>query len=66
MNPSLPPARLGRYESKTQPGAGAMGELHLAIDAELDRTVEIIFPAALVSNQQRLPRFIGGAQAASA
>ena len=44
-----------------------MGELYLALDAELDRTVAIkIFPAALASDQRRLQRFIRGAQAASA
>jgi serine/threonine protein kinase len=44
-----------------------MGEVYLAQDTELDRTVAIkILPGALASNQQRLQRFIQEAKAASA
>ena len=44
-----------------------MGEVYLALDTELDRTVAIkILPEALASNQQRLQRFIQEAKAASA
>jgi serine/threonine protein kinase len=44
-----------------------MGEVYLALDTELDRTVAVkILPAALAANQQRLQRFIQEAKAASA
>ncbi|MCA1602541.1 MAG: protein kinase, partial [Acidobacteria bacterium] len=59
--------KLGRYEIRSQLGAGGMGEVYLALDTELDRTVAIkILPEALASNQQRLQRFIQEAKAASA
>src|SRR5437868_10817910 len=44
-----------------------MGEVYLARDLELDRTVAIkILPETLASDQQRLQRFIQEARAASA
>lgn len=59
--------RLGRYEIRSQLGAGGMGEVYLAVDTDLDRTVAIkILPEALASDQQRLQRFIQEAKAASA
>ena len=59
--------RLGRYEIRSQLGAGGMGEVYLALDTELDRTVAIkILPEALATDQQRLQRFIQEAKAASA
>src|SRR6266852_9499966 len=59
--------RLGRYEIRSKIGEGGMGEVYLALDTELDRTVAIkILPEALASNQQRLQRFIQEAKAASA
>jgi serine/threonine-protein kinase len=59
--------RLGRYEIRSKIGEGGMGEVYLALDTELDRTVAIkILPAALAANQQRLQRFIQEAKAASA
>jgi eukaryotic-like serine/threonine-protein kinase len=68
MNLSLfPGARLGCPEIKTQRGSSGVGELYLAFDAGLNRTVAIrIFPAALASHQRRLQRFIRPAHAASA
>jgi len=33
--------RLGRYEVRSKLGAGGMGEVYLAQDTELDRTVAI-------------------------
>jgi len=59
--------KLGRYEIRTKIGEGGMGEVFLAFDTELDRTVAIkILPEGLASNQQRLQRFIQEAKAASA
>ncbi|MDQ2920329.1 MAG: serine/threonine-protein kinase, partial [Acidobacteriota bacterium] len=59
--------KLGRYEIRSKIGAGGMGEVYLALDTELDRTVAIkILPEALASDQQRLQRFIQEAKAASA
>jgi serine/threonine protein kinase len=59
--------RLGRYEIRSKIGEGGMGEVYLALDTELDRTVAIkILPQALASDQQRLQRFIQEGKAASA
>src|SRR6266542_254284 len=59
--------RLGRYEIRSKIGEGGMGEVYLALDTELDRTVAIkILPETLTSDQQRLQRFIQEAKAASA
>jgi len=59
--------RLGRYEIRSKIGEGGMGEVYLALDTELDRTVAVkILPADLAANQQRLQRFIQEAKAASA
>ncbi|MGH9904245.1 MAG: serine/threonine-protein kinase, partial [Pyrinomonadaceae bacterium] len=60
-------AKLGRYQIRSQLGAGGMGEVYLAFDTELDRTVAIkILPDDVAANQQRLNRFIQEAKAASA
>ncbi|HLE63193.1 MAG TPA: protein kinase [Pyrinomonadaceae bacterium] len=62
-----PNTRLGRYEIRSQLGTGGMGEVYLAFDTELDRTVAVkILPEALAANEQRLRRFIQEAKAASA
>ena len=62
-----PGTKLGRYEVRSQLAAGGMGEVYLALDTELDRTVAVkILPAALAADQQRLQRFIQEAKAASA
>ena len=59
--------RLGRYEIRSKLGEGGMGEVYLALDTELNRTVAIkTLPDELASNEQRLRRFIQEAQAASA
>src|SRR5258705_13772266 len=68
MTPSfLPGAKIGRYEIRSQLGSGGMGEVYLAFDTELDRTVAIkILPANVASDQKRLQRFIQEAKSASA
>jgi serine/threonine protein kinase/tetratricopeptide (TPR) repeat protein len=59
--------KLGRYEIRSPIGAGGMGEVYLASDTELDRTVAIkILPERLASDHQRLQRFIQEAKSASA
>jgi serine/threonine protein kinase len=59
--------KLGHYEIRSLVGAGGMGEVYLAVDTELDRTVAIkILPESLALDQQRLQRFIQEAKSASA
>ncbi|HSE31171.1 MAG TPA: protein kinase [Pyrinomonadaceae bacterium] len=59
--------RLGRYEIRSKLGEGGMGEVYLALDTELNRTIAVkIIPVGLAANEQRLRRFIQEAQAASA
>src|SRR5215510_6879752 len=59
--------RLGRYEVRSQIGAGGMGQVYLAWDTQLDRTVALkIFPAELASDKERMNRFVHEAKAASA
>ena len=58
--------RLGRYEIRTQIGAGGMGEVYLALDSELDRTIALkILHSEIASDTQRMRRFIQEAKAAS-
>jgi len=68
MSSKLPlGARLGRYEIRSQLGAGGMGEVYLALDTELDRKVAIkILPADVAANQDRMRRFTQEAKAAAA
>src|SRR5215831_4839218 len=59
--------KLGHYEIRSQIGKGGMGEVYLAVDTELDRTVAIkILPRDVAGDQQRLQRFVQEAKAASA
>jgi serine/threonine protein kinase/Tfp pilus assembly protein PilF len=59
--------KIGRYEVRSPIGAGGMGEVYLALDTELDRTVAIkILPETLATDEQRLQRFVQEAKAASA
>jgi len=52
--------KLGRYEIRSKIGEGGMGEVYLALDTELGRTVAIkILPEALASNQLRLAVYSG-------
>jgi eukaryotic-like serine/threonine-protein kinase len=63
----IPGTKLGRYEIRSKLGEGGMGEVYLAQDTELDRTLAIkVLPETLASDQQRLQRFIQEAKAASA
>ncbi len=58
--------KLGRYEIRSKIGEGGMGEVYLAQDTELNRTVAIkILPEGLAANEQRLSRFILEAKAIS-
>jgi serine/threonine-protein kinase len=62
-----PGTRVGRYEIRSRIGAGGMGDVYLAHDIELDRTVAIkILPEDVAADEQRLQRFMQEARAASA
>ena len=64
-----PPLRknIGRYEVLSLIGAGGMGEVYLARDAELERTVAVkVLPEELVSDKRHMQRFIREAKTASA
>src|SRR6266581_4391754 len=58
--------RLGRYEIRSKLGEGGMGEVYLAQDAKLNRTVALkVLPADLAHDQSRMRRFVQEAQTAS-
>jgi serine/threonine-protein kinase len=65
--PIVTGTRLGRYEIRSQLGAGGMGEVYLARDTtELERTVAIkVLPPDVASDVERLRRFIQEAKTAS-
>ena len=59
--------KFGRYEIRSLLGAGGMGEVYLANDTELDRSIAIkILPERLAGEKERLQRFVQEAKAASA
>src|SRR5438046_7260364 len=59
--------KLGRYEIRSQLGAGGMGEVYLAEDTQLHRKVALkILPADVAANQDRMRRFNQEATAAAA
>jgi eukaryotic-like serine/threonine-protein kinase len=58
---------IGHYHIVSFPGAGGMGEVYLAQDPRLDRTVALkILPPDLACDPDRLQRFTREAKAASA
>ncbi len=62
-----PGTRLGRYEIRSQIGAGGMGEVYLAEDTALRRKVALkLLPADLAKDRGRLGRFEQEAFTASA
>ena len=65
---TLPSNKLpDRYEVRSQLGAGGMGEVYLAWDKELERTVALkMLPADVALDQQRMRRFVQEARATSA
>ena len=66
-SPFPPGTKLGRYEIRSQLGAGGMGEVYLAVDPDLNRKVALkILPADFASKPQAMQRFIQEAKAASA
>jgi eukaryotic-like serine/threonine-protein kinase len=62
-----PGVRLGPYELIGVAGAGGMGEVYKARDAQLDRSVALkVLPAALTADDAANQRFLREARAASA
>jgi serine/threonine protein kinase len=60
-------SQIGRYEIRAKIGEGGMGEVYLAEDTRLHRSVAIkILPANLANNRDRMRRFEQEAQAAAA
>ena len=58
---------LGRYEIRSQVGAGGMGEVYLARDLEIGRDVAVkVLPSMFSADQDRLKRFQQEACAAGA
>jgi serine/threonine protein kinase len=59
--------RIGSYKILSLLGMGGMGEVYLALDSRLNRTIALkILPVELASDQDRMRRFIREARAASA
>ncbi len=59
--------QLGPYKILSLLGAGGMGQVYLAEDPRLERTIAIkILPAEVSSNPDRMRRFVREAKAASA
>jgi serine/threonine protein kinase len=59
--------KLGRYDIRRQPGAGAIGEVYLAQDTIFGRRVAIkILPREFAADADRMRRFVLEAKSASA
>ncbi len=59
-------SRLGPYEVLSLLGVGGMGEVYLARDTRLERTVALkVLPAEVMDNPERMKRFVQEAKAAS-
>jgi serine/threonine protein kinase len=57
---------LGRYEIRSQLGAGGMGEVYLAVDRDLNRKVALkVLPEDFAAKPHAMQRFIQEAKAAS-
>src|SRR6185436_17214815 len=66
QSPSLVGQQVGPYKIHSLLGVGGMGEVYLAQDPRLDRTIALkILPTELASNPARIRRFIREARAAS-
>jgi eukaryotic-like serine/threonine-protein kinase len=64
---SLVGQQISHYKIQSLLGAGGMGEVYLARDTRLDRTIALkMLPASFASDQDRMQRFIREAKAASA
>src|SRR5437763_5069584 len=58
--------KLGRYEIRSKIGEGGMGEVYLAQDTELVRTVAVkVLPTDLANDPNRMRRFVQEARTAS-
>ncbi|HJQ41226.1 MAG TPA: protein kinase, partial [Thermoanaerobaculia bacterium] len=67
LQPDLTGRRVGRYEIRSLLGRGGMGAVYRAYDPTLDRQVAIkILPPSLVTDADRVQRFVLEAKSASA